>query len=98
MALAMSNEYDAVMLMKKFSSSVAKSTGQITVKVYLIAAGADYVALILPYQGKLVVEATYLNLPDAGLTGNRYANGILSFHDKAPVDDGLLVYLGCMTE
>jgi len=28
MALAMSNEYDAAMLMKKFSSSVAKSTGE----------------------------------------------------------------------
>jgi hypothetical protein len=54
-----SNEYDANALIKIFSTSVAKSTGKPRQIVNQYQpAGADYVALIVPYQGSLVIEAT----------------------------------------
>ena len=55
-----SNEYDSSALIKRFSSSVAKTTGIRHIVFTELTIGADYVALILPHQGGLVVEATFV--------------------------------------
>jgi len=55
-----------------------------------LTVGADYVALIIPHQGELVVEATFAASNKDALT-SRCVNGNIEFHDKEPLADGLLV-------
>ena len=75
--------------MQKFSSSVAKSTGNLIQSVCLhCAAGADYVALIVPHEDNLFVKATY----DFStlLTYISYKDGTFQLH-MVPLTDGKLV-------
>ena len=55
-----------------------------------LTAGADYVAMIIPHQGELVVEATFAASSKDVLT-LRCVNGNVEFHDKEPLTDGRLV-------
>lgn len=52
--------------------------------------GADYVALIIPRDGELFVEATF-GPPSARILTFRCSNGNVELHDKSQVKDGLLV-------